>query len=170
MRLCPGAGNRQFYHVKGRIYMASDCLIVRAVGQFREDADSKALLSAVEKTKLDMSTLRRNFIKSLSNQPPDAVRRSREEVGRVLSLYSSYADLLEDISIAAGSVDGEIKVPDDAEDRLDQIISNLNIALVTARESILSNWGPSECSFLNVAYALARKAHAFRPSRLVSLV
>lgn len=144
--------------------MAQDCLIIEAVRNFPSDNDAGRLLSAVLETKKNVFTFRNNFFRSLSGQPDDVLAKSRGAIGKVIGLFDSYIGILDDIEIAAGNIDGEISLPENAEYRISSVIAALNTAQAEARNTILVNWGPSGSAMLNTLYALARKADDFEPS------
>lgn len=144
--------------------MAQDCLIIEAVRDFPSDNDAGRLLSAVLETKKNVFTFRNNFFRSLSGQPDDVLAKSRGAIGKVIGLFDSYIGILDDIEIAAGNIDGEVSLPENAEYRISSVIAALNAAQAEARNTILVNWGPSGSAMLNTLYALARKADDFEPS------
>ncbi len=134
------------------------CLILTSIDNFIETQDPEPFKEAIKETKGNVASLKTEFLDNLQYQPNNAVLNSREQINFVLYLYEIYEKYLNEMEAAAENKEPSKERLSEISLELNALINDLNYAAVAAREKIISGWGPTGDSSMNLIYAIAHKA------------
>lgn len=134
------------------------CLILTSIDNFIETQDPEPFKEAIKETKGNVASLKTEFLDNLQYQPNNAVLNSREQINFVLYLYEIYEKYLNEMEAAAENKEPSKECLSEISLELNALINDLNYAAVAAREKIISGWGPTGDSSMNLIYAIAHKA------------